>query len=78
MRIQRLFFACGADEMLRDNSNGVSKKSQHLLGKAIDVRLTDLDSAELRDAALLLQRGGVGYYHEPDLVHVDTGRVRRW
>ena len=66
------------NEMLRNNSNGVAKKSQHLLGKAIDVRLTDLDTAELRDVALSLERGGVGYYHESDFVHVDTGRVRRW
>ena len=32
----------------------------------------------LRDAAVELQRGGVGYYRGPDFVHVDTGRVRRW
>jgi uncharacterized protein YcbK (DUF882 family) len=49
-----------------------------LLGKAIDVRLTDLDTAELREVALSLGRGGVGYYHESDFVHVDTGRVRQW
>lgn len=66
------------NEMLRGNSNGVAKNSQHLLGKAIDVRLTDLDTAELRDVALSLGRGGVGYYHESDFVHVDTGRVRQW
>lgn len=66
------------NEMLRGNSGGVAKNSQHLLGKAIDVRLTDLDTAELRDVALSLGRGGVGYYHESDFVHVDTGRVRQW
>ena len=66
------------NEMLRDKSNGVARNSQHLLGKAIDVRLTDIDTAELRDVALSLQRGGVGYYKESDFVHVDTGRVRRW
>lgn len=66
------------NEMLRDESNGVAKNSQHLLGKAIDVRLTDIDTAELRDVALSLQRGGVGYYKGSDFVHVDTGRVRRW
>jgi len=64
--------------MLRGNSNGVAKNSQHLLGRAIDVRLTDLDTAELRDVALSLQRGGVGYYSKSDFVHVDTGRVRQW
>ena len=49
-----------------------------MLGKAIDVRLTDIDTTELRDIALSLQRGGVGYYYESDFVHVDTGRVRQW
>jgi uncharacterized protein YcbK (DUF882 family) len=66
------------NEMLRDKSKGVARNSQHLLNKAIDVRLTDIDTAELRDVALSLQRGGVGYYYESDFVHVDTGRVRQW
>jgi uncharacterized protein YcbK (DUF882 family) len=66
------------NEMLRSNSGGVAKNSQHLLGKAIDVRLTDLDTVKLRDVAIALQRGGVGYYQESDFVHVDTGRVRQW
>ncbi len=68
------------NEMLRNRSasSGVAKKSQHLLGKAIDVRLTDVPTAQLRDAAIRLQRGGVGYYEASDFVHMDTGRVRRW
>jgi uncharacterized protein YcbK (DUF882 family) len=68
------------NEMLRGRSasSGVAKKSQHLLGKAIDVRLEGTKTAELRDAAIRLQRGGVGYYEASDFVHMDTGRVRRW
>lgn len=66
------------NQMLRDKSSGVAKNSQHLLGNAIDVRLTDLDTTKLRDVALSLQRGGVGYYQKSDFVHVDTGRVRQW
>jgi uncharacterized protein YcbK (DUF882 family) len=68
------------NEMLRNRSasSGVARKSQHLLGKAIDVRLTDVPTAQLRDAAIRLQRGGVGYYEASDFVHMDTGRVRRW
>jgi uncharacterized protein YcbK (DUF882 family) len=66
------------NEILRARSNGVAKKSQHLLGKAIDVRLTDTDTARLRDVALALGLGGVGYYARSDFVHIDTGRVRRW
>lgn len=64
--------------MLRGNGRGVAKGSLHLQGKAIDVRLADVSSSALRDAAIELQRGGVGYYRGPDFVHVDTGRVRRW
>jgi uncharacterized protein YcbK (DUF882 family) len=64
--------------MLREASHGVAQGSLHLQGRAIDVRLADVGSATLRDAAIELQRGGVGYYRGPDFVHVDTGRVRRW
>jgi uncharacterized protein YcbK (DUF882 family) len=68
------------NQMLRDRSasSGVAKKSQHLLGKAIDVRLEGVDTESLRDAAIRLQRGGVGYYEVSNFVHMDTGRVRRW
>ncbi len=68
------------NEMLRGRSasSGVAKKSQHMLGKAIDVRLEGVPTTRLRDAAIRLQRGGVGYYEASDFVHMDTGRVRRW
>ncbi len=68
------------NEMLRGRSknSGVASKSQHLLGKAIDVRLEGVRTSELRDAAIAMQRGGVGYYEASDFVHMDTGRVRRW
>jgi len=66
------------NEMLRSSTSGVAKKSQHILGKAIDVRLRGVPTNELRDAAISLRRGGVGYYKDSDFVHMDTGRVRRW
>ena len=64
--------------MLRKRSNGVARRSQHLLGKAIDVRLDDIELQKLRDTAIEMQRGGVGYYPQPNFVHLDVGRVRRW
>jgi uncharacterized protein YcbK (DUF882 family) len=64
--------------MLRAEGGGVAKGSLHLQGRAIDVRLGDVSSAVLRDAARELGRGGVGYYRRSDFVHVDTGRVRTW
>jgi len=66
------------NEMLRSTTNGVAKKSQHILGKAIDVRLRGVPTTKLRDAAINLRRGGVGYYKDSDFVHMDTGPVRRW
>lgn len=66
------------NEMLRQRTGSVAKNSQHLLGKAIDVRLTEIDLRELHAAAIAIQRGGVGYYAKSDFVHIDTGRVRRW
>lgn len=66
------------NEMLRSRSKNVARSSLHLDGRAIDVRLAGFDTARLRDAAIALQRGGVGYYAQSDFVHVDTGRVRRW
>lgn len=66
------------NDMLRSRSNGVARKSQHVLGKAIDVRLRGVDTAELRDIAIMLGLGGVGYYGRSDFIHLDTGRVRRW
>ncbi len=57
---------------------GVAKRSLHMDGKAVDIRLPGVPLAELRDTALELKRGGVGYYPGSDFLHVDTGRVRAW
>jgi uncharacterized protein YcbK (DUF882 family) len=66
------------NEMLRSNSNGVAQRSLHMEGRAMDVRLQGVETRRLRQAALGLQAGGVGYYPDSDFVHVDTGRVRTW
>lgn len=60
------------------DGKGVATRSLHMDGRAIDVRIPGFDTAALRDAALALQAGGVGYYAESDFVHLDTGRVRHW
>lgn len=64
--------------MLHEQHQGVALGSMHLQGKAIDLRMPGVATAHLRDLALALRRGGVGFYPESDFVHVDTGRVRRW
>ena len=63
---------------LRHVTTGVAKDSLHMFGRAIDVRLTSAATAELRDAAIAMRRGGVGYYPESNFVHIDTGTVRSW
>jgi uncharacterized protein YcbK (DUF882 family) len=64
--------------MLRSESSGVAAASLHMQGEAIDMRLPGRSLAKIRDAALWLGQGGVGYYPRSDFVHVDVGRVRRW
>lgn len=69
----------GTNEHLRlTRGGGVATRSLHMEGRAIDVRLDGVALADLRDAALELKAGGVGYYPRERFVHVDTGRVRRW
>jgi uncharacterized protein YcbK (DUF882 family) len=63
---------------LREHSSGVAEHSLHMEGMAIDIRLPGTRTSVLRDAALSLQRGGVGYYPASDFIHVDVGRVRSW
>ena len=67
-----------SNQKLRSKSGGVAKKSLHMQGKAIDIRLPGCKLQHLRNAALELKAGGVGYYAKSDFIHVDTGRVRRW
>jgi len=67
-----------SNEFLRRTTRGVAEHSQHVLGEAIDIRIPGVPTARLRDAALSLHRGGVGYYPQSGFVHVDLGPVRRW
>ena len=64
--------------MLASRNNGVVKKSLHMQGKAIDIRLPEYSLSDLRKVALSLKSGGVGYYPKSNFVHIDTGRVRFW
>jgi uncharacterized protein YcbK (DUF882 family) len=69
-----------SNEFLRTRSahTGVALHSLHMQAEAIDIRLLGIPTSAVRDAALRLQRGGVGYYRDSNFVHVDVGRVRRW
>jgi uncharacterized protein YcbK (DUF882 family) len=64
--------------VLHEKSAGVAQHSLHMEGRAIDVRLTGIDCADLAGHAEALKRGGVGYYRASNFVHLDTGAFRTW
>jgi uncharacterized protein YcbK (DUF882 family) len=67
-----------SNEFLRTHGHGVARQSLHMQAMAIDIRIPGVPTSQLRDAALALHRGGVGYYAASNFVHVDVGRVRHW
>jgi uncharacterized protein YcbK (DUF882 family) len=67
-----------SNEFLRARTSGVGAHSLPMEAEAIDIRLPGLKSSAFRDAALALQRGGVGYYAKSDFIPVVAGRMRRW
>ena len=63
---------------LRRATRGVAKKSLHMEGRAIDFRIPGYKTQGIRETAVALHSGGVGYYPESDFVHLDTGPVKVW
>jgi len=66
------------NKLLINEGRNVVKNSLHLAGKAIDIRISGVDLCKLRDEALNLKLGGVGYYKKSNFVHLDSGRFRTW
>jgi uncharacterized protein YcbK (DUF882 family) len=68
------------NQLLREQApqTGVAEHSQHIEGRAIDIRVPGVGTAQLRNAAQSLDAGGVGYYPKSQFVHVDVGPVRTW
>ena len=67
-----------SNAILRRKSKKVASGSLHMKGKAVDIRLPGCSTTKLRNTALKLRAGGVGYYRRLDFIHIDTGRVRYW
>lgn len=63
---------------LRRHSHGVAEHSFHMQGRAIDIRLEGVSARTIKEAALAMAKGGVGYYPHNNFVHLDTGDFRTW
>jgi len=75
------FRSSKTNAMLRRRGRKVARRSRHILGQAADVYFPDVPTKRLRELALVMQRGGVGFYPRSGkygFVHVDTGNVRHW
>lgn len=67
-----------SNRALRRRSGKVASKSLHIEGRAVDIRIRGVKAEDIRDAALDLRLGGVGYYAKRHFVHIDSGAVRYW
>lgn len=66
------------NKMLRRTSSGVARKSMHVQGKAVDLRIPGYSTHKLKRIAVDMKAGGVGYYKGSNFMHLDTGKVRVW
>lgn len=66
------------NNLLRESGHGVARQSLHLSGKAIDISIPGKSTALIREAAVGLHLGGVGYYPSSGFVHIDSGTFRTW
>jgi len=66
------------NDLLRRESDGVSKHSLHIEGKALDIVIPAVNLSRVRKTALALRQGGVGYYPETGFIHIDSGKLRTW
>jgi len=57
---------------------GGGKRSQHLIGKAFDIAMSNQDPAEFLAAAQSAGFTGFGFYPKRHFMHIDTGRARTW
>ncbi len=63
---------------LKENGHGVADESLHTKGLAMDIHIDEIAEADLRDYLIQIEKGGVGYYGDLLMVHMDLGPVRQW
>lgn len=63
---------------MRHHTHGVAKDSFHTHGKAADISIKGASLADIREIAIGMRAGGVGYYPHSKFVHIDVGPIREW
>ena len=63
--------------MLARTTFGVADNSQHLYGRALDIRFETRNERAVQ-LARSMKRGGVGWYPHSSFFHIDSGPVRSW
>ena len=66
------------NDTLRRTHEGVAKNSFHIKGQAVDIYVPNVSLKKLKDVAMGMRKGGVGYYPRNNFLHVDVGPVRSW
>lgn len=66
------------NESYRRISGRVAEHSYHMTGQAIDIQLPGRDIRQMRNVAVAMRAGGVGYYPSEGFLHLDSGPIRRW
>lgn len=64
--------------MLVRSGRRAARNSLHMQGQAVDLQMTGVHPKIIRQAALELGFGGVGYYPRSKFVHLDSGPFRTW
>lgn len=70
--------SAATNRLLRRRNYNVAKNSYHMRGMAADITVPGVSTRKVRDLAIEMGAGGVGYYPRASFIHVDTGPVRRW
>jgi uncharacterized protein YcbK (DUF882 family) len=70
--------SAATNQKLAEKGRGVAPNSLHTQGMAVDIRIPKRNLAQVRDAAMQVGGGGVGFYRRAKFIHLDTGRVRYW
>jgi uncharacterized protein YcbK (DUF882 family) len=66
------------NQVMCERSRGVARNSYHVQAMALDIRVPGGRIWDVRQAAIALGSGGVGYYPGSNFVHIDSGPVRYW